>query len=91
MAGSDSPKGTWRARLTALVAAVSASLAITTAGPVQANAALPATSPEQIGAATKTRLAKLVFRRTGQGLRIADHTSHASHSSHASHYSSRHS
>jgi len=91
MTNGGSSTKTWRSKLIGLVAAIGTSLALTSAGSAPATAAVQPTSPEPIGAQTKTTLKKLVFRRSGQGLRIADHTSHASHSSHASHYSSRHS
>jgi hypothetical protein len=85
---NSSTRRTWRNRLASLVAAVGASLALTTTAPAQANT--PNTQEfHRIEMNSQKRLRKLVFRRGVEGnLRVADHTSHESHVSHVSHYSS---
>jgi hypothetical protein len=84
-------RSSWRTRLGLLVAALGTSLFLTTgsapkaATTSSASQVVPLNSEVRIG---KTRLAKLIFRRSGQGtLKLAQHESHSSHSSHGSHTS----
>jgi hypothetical protein len=86
--GNSSTRRAWRNRLASLVAAVAASLGVTTAVPAQANTQTPQASSPSIETRAAKRFAKLVFRQAAQGsLKVAQHESHESHSSHASHYS----
>ncbi len=85
---NSSTRRTWRNRLASLVAAVGASLALTTAAPAQANIPTSQASSPSIEVRSAKRFAKLVFRRAAQGnLKVAQHESHESHASHESHYS----
>ena len=90
MGENPSFKATWRTRLATAVATVGAALALTTSSPQRASAATAAPQLASPGFESRgrTRIAKLVFRRTAKGgLRVADHESHESHASHSSHYS----
>jgi hypothetical protein len=81
---------TWRTRLASLIAALGASVALTTGSSTLAEASTPQLTPPSVEIRSANRLAKLVFHRTAQGgLRIAGggHASHESHASHASHSS----
>ena len=82
------PNRTWRTRLASLIAALGASVALTTGSSTSAEASTPQLTPPSVDVRSANRLAKQVFRRSGQGtLRVADHSSHVSHSSHGSHHS----
>jgi hypothetical protein len=89
MSDHSSTWRTWRTRLASLVAALGASVALTTGSSASIEATTPPLTAPGVEMQSSSRLAKLIFRRSAQGtLRVADHSSHSSHVSHHSHYSS---